>query len=215
MGGPNPKPHSGRLQVSSESTPPSVRVATGPAGHRGRDQALSPAGPSPRSTQTMRWPGLPSARGPPMRPADASSHQGPFKAGRLLPDDVRRQPAYRTTGASAWAPWSCPSLALVTASRRYRLSVPQVRIRSSAGARGASLVCGRGRRLAAVQRRSRGGAVGVLAGASRRFAGERGGGPPGCLLPAEFAIYGLSPLPSQPGKCPLPSFRRRVRPKIS
>ena len=85
VGGPNPSPHSGRLQVSSESTPPSVRVATGPAGHRGRDQALSPAGPSPRSTQTMRWPGLPSARGPPMRPADASSHQGPFKADRRPP----------------------------------------------------------------------------------------------------------------------------------
>ena len=170
VGGPNPSPHSGRLQVSSESTPPSVRVATGPAGHRGRDQALSPAGPSPRSTQTMRWPGLSSARGPPTRPIDASSHQGPFKADRLLPDDVHRQPASRTTGAWAWAPRSCPSLALVTASRRYRLSVPQVRIRlirqqvpSARRLFAAAAPASRRRSVA-----SRGGAVGVLAGASRR-----------------------------------------------
>ena len=191
VGGPNPSPHSGRLQVSSESTPPSVRVATGPAGHRGRDQALSPAGPSPRSTQTMRWPGLSSARGPPTRPIDASSHQGPFKADRLLPDDVHRQPAARATGASASAPRSCPSLALVTASRRYRLSVPQVRIRlirqqvpSARRLFAAAAPASRRRSVA-----SRGGAVGVLAG-RRRFA----------------AVCGASSAAARPGVCSRPSL---------
>ena len=70
----------------------------------------------------------------------------------------------------------------------------------SASSLGASVVCGRCPRLAAPQRRQprrrrRGPRRSpALCGGLR---GELGGGPPGCLLPAEFAIYGLSPQPSQ------------------
>ena len=110
-----------------------------------------------------------------MRPADASSHQGPFKAGRLLPDDVHRQPAYRRLGRvrrpglpgaarhSLWlrlpAGTDCPFLKFEFA----RQQEPSARRLSAAEA--AALRC---RSVA-----SRGGAVGVLAGASRRLARRR------------------------------------------
>ena len=108
VGGPNPSPHSGRLQVSSESTPPSVRVATGPAGHRGRDQALSPAGPSPRSTQTMRCP-LEARRRDPSTSRLIKGHSRPTASSPMTftgsPQLARRARRPRLPGAARHSLW--------------------------------------------------------------------------------------------------------------